>query len=54
MLESLFNKVTGLQPATFQKKETTTQVFSCVVCEIFKDTYFEEHLPAAAEFSQGN
>ena len=26
----------------------TTQVFSCKYCEIFKNTYFEEHLRTAA------
>ena len=26
------------------QKETPTQVFSCEICEIFKNTYFEEHL----------
>ena len=36
MLESLF------------KKETLTQVFSREYCEIFKNTYFEEHLRTAA------
>ena len=25
-------------------KKTPTQVFSCEYCEIFKNTYFEEHL----------
>ena len=29
-------------------KETTTQVFSCEYCEIFKNTYFEKHLPTDA------
>ena len=29
------------------QKETLTQVFSCEYCEIFKDTYFEEHLRMA-------
>ena len=24
--------------------ETPTQVFSCEICEIFKDTYFEDYL----------
>ena len=43
MLESLLNKVKGLQ-----NKETPTQVFSCEYCEIFKNTYFEEHLQTAA------
>ena len=34
----------GLEPASFFKKETPTQVLSCEVCEAFKNTYFEEHL----------
>ena len=29
-------------------KETLTQVCSCEYCEFFKNTYFEEHLRAAA------
>ena len=29
-------------------KETPTQVFSCEYCEMFKNTYFEEHLGTAA------
>ena len=29
-------------------KETLTQVPSCEYCEFFKNTYFEEHLRAAA------
>ena len=29
-------------------KETPTQVFSCQICEIFKNTYSEEHLRATA------
>ena len=28
-------------------KKTPTQVFSCEHCKIFKNTYFEEHLPVA-------
>ena len=32
------------QARTFIKKETPTQVFSCEISEIFKNTYFEEHL----------
>ena len=32
----------------FREKETPTQVTSCEYCEIYKDTYFEEHLPRAA------
>ena len=50
MSESLFNKVAGLRPATllktcnFIKKETQRKVFSCEFCEIFKNTFFIEHL----------
>ena len=29
-------------------KETPTQVLCCEYCEIFKNTYFEEHLGTAA------
>ena len=32
----------------FIKKETPTQVFSCEYYKSFKNTYFEEHLPANA------
>ena len=37
VLESLFNKVASL-------KETSTQVFSCELCKISKNTFFTEHL----------
>ena len=30
------------------KKEVLTQVFSCEFCEIFKNTFFTEHLRATA------
>ena len=30
------------------EKERPTHVFSCTCCEIFKNTYFEEHLRTAA------
>ena len=30
------------------QKQTPTQVFSCEYCEIFTNTYFEEHLRTAA------
>ena len=29
-------------------KENSTQVFSCEICEMFKDAYFEEHLRTTA------
>ena len=38
-----FNKVSGLMPATLLKK-TLAQVFSCDCREIFKNTFFTEHL----------
>ena len=41
-VRSLFlNKVAD---CNFIRKETATQLFSCELCEFFKDTYFEEHL----------
>ena len=39
---SIFNKVVGLQ---LYSKETPTKVFSCKICETFKNTFFIEHLP---------
>ena len=40
VLESFFDN--------FIKKGTPTQIFSCEYCEIFKNTFFEEHLRTAA------
>ena len=40
----IFNTI-GLQ---LYSKENPTQVFSCEHCEIFKNTYFEEHLQTNA------
>ena len=39
-LKFLFNKVADLQACIFE--------FSCEYCEIFKNTYFKEHLRTAA------
>ena len=36
---SFFNKVVGLRPATFIKKEALGQVFCCKFCEISKNTF---------------
>ena len=47
MLESLFNKVEGLGLQLYSK-ETPTQMLSCKICDIFKNTYFEEHLRMSA------
>ena len=46
-----FNKVAGSRPATFIKKETLAQVFSCEFCEISKNTFFTEHLWTTASVS---
>ena len=48
VLESLFDKVAGLRSCNFIKKRLLTQVFSCEICEIFKNIYFEEHLRMTA------
>ena len=51
MCKSLFcNKVAGLRPATLLKKDTLAQVISCILCEIFKNTFFTEH-PATASMT---
>ena len=34
-------------------KETRTQVFSCEICEIFRNNYFEEHLQSTASTMRG-
>ena len=47
MLEYLFNKVGGLGLQIYYK-ETPTYVFSCEIGEIFKKSYFEEHLQTTA------
>ena len=43
VIESLFNNAASLR-YKFIKKETPTHVFFCEYCEIFKNTYGEEHL----------
>ena len=47
MLESLFSKVAGLGLQLYQT-ETSTQMLSCEISQIFKNTYFEEHLRTSA------
>ena len=46
MLESLFDKVTGLEVCNFIEKRLQ-QLCSCKYWKIFKNTYFEEHLQTA-------
>ena len=43
MLKTLFNRA-----CNFINNDTLTQVFSCEYFEIFKNTYFEEHLRTTA------
>ena len=45
--EPFFNKVAGVAWNSINK-ETLAQVFSCEFCEIFKNTYFTEHLRTTA------
>ena len=40
-------KLQALGPTTLLKRDSNTGVF-CEYCQIFKNTYFEEHLPKAA------
>ena len=47
MLESLFSKVAGLRPATILK-EAETQLFSCEIYEILKNTFYYRTPPVAA------
>ena len=41
-----------LQTCNFIKKETPTQVLSCEIYDIFKNTYFEEYLRMTAPVSK--
>ena len=52
MLESRFNKVTGLYSATSLKEMTPTQVFSGEFYEILKNPFFTEHLQATTSVWQ--
>ena len=40
--------VSGLQACNFIKKALQHRYFSCEICNIFKNIYFEEHLRATA------
>ena len=53
MPEPLFLKKLQARPATLLKKETLAQVFSYEFCEIFKNTFFTEHLWATASDQSG-
>ena len=44
MLSLFFNKVSGLMPANFIKKETLPQLHSCEFCEFFRYTFLTVHI----------
>ena len=45
LFQSLFfNKIACLKTTTLFKKEALAQVFSCELCEFFKNTFFTKHL----------
>ena len=46
--EVLYKKVLVKVLQISQEKESPTQVFSCQICEIFKNSNFEEHLGTTA------
>ena len=48
VLESVFNKVTGLMAYSFIKKETPTKVFSCEYHKMFEKSFFYGTLLVAA------
>ena len=48
VLESLFNKVTGLMACNFSKKETPTQMFSCEYHKMSENSFFCGTPPVAA------
>ena len=47
----IFNKVSGLRPATLLKKETLAPVFFCEFWEISKNTFLHRTPPVAASAS---
>ena len=48
MLESLVNKVKGLQICNFINKTLQHRCFPVKIAKFFKNTYFETHLQTAA------
>ena len=50
----LLKKLQAIRPVTLLKSDSNTD-FSCKYCEIFKNTYFEEHLHTnTSEVTLGN
>ena len=52
VLGSPFSKVAGLKTCDFIKKRLQNRMFSGEYCEIFKNTYFKEHLWMATSESR--
>ena len=50
--KAFYEKATLKCFAIFTEKDTPTQVLSCKYTEIFKNTYFKEHLRMAASESR--
>ena len=48
MLESLFNKIAGLQACNFIKKRLQHSCFPVNIVTLFKNTNFQERLQTAA------
>ena len=51
VLESLLDKVLGLQPATLLKKRLCRRYFPKNLAELFQKRFFAEHLQANASAS---
>ena len=48
VLQSLFNKAAGLKVCGFAERRLQYVCFSCVTCEIFESTFFDEPLATIA------
>ena len=48
MLESVFNKIVGVQVYNFIKRRLQHSCFSCEHSEMFKNTFLKEYLATAA------
>ena len=46
--KKVFRAYSPKKASNFVKKEALAQVFSCEFCEIFKNTFFTEHVWATA------
>ena len=51
VLQSVFNKAASLRACGFVEGRLQHGCFSCVICEIFESTFFDEHLTMTASDS---